>query len=920
MVIKIDSINTTSFMSRKLYILLVLITLCSCDSKEDNQKRIVIGFSQSISEEDSWRKSMDNTMMVEASLHPEIDLTISNANGSTNKQISDIEKMMENHLDVLIIAPYGSDSIVPVIEKASKNGIPVIIMDRKVNTSNYTVFLGADNVEVGHIAGKYIVSMSNARANILEIKATTDISPSIERSLGFKQITDRYPNINKIGISAPNLQALNNNLSKVLDSMPKIDFVFAFNDNIALQAWEVAKKKGREKNIKFIGIDGLNDPNGGIQAVKDGKLTATILYPTGGSEAIKLAIKLANKEIVSKNNILNTTLIDSLNADIMSNQFDKISVQQSDIELQQNKIKEQEIKYTSQRNLMLVIIFFSLLIFSLAVFSIYSVIKLRSKKKELEKTNIKIGNQKDEIELYANKLKISNEAKINFFTGLSHEFKTPLTLILSSIESLHDEFQNKSNAVKKDLDLMYNNSKRLLRLINQLLDFRKGENQNFAIKVSKINLWSFSKKIIKEFEREALRRNIKFDFTSNNKGLEVYIDQNLIDKVYYNLLSNSFKFTPDNGKIEVTIVEEKELGIVKIHFKDSGIGIPEKDLENVFIPFFKGSNNYKNGSGVGLNLSKSFMDLHQGSIEVKSNKGTHFTLTLKLGHNHFSGEEIIENSNDQNFENDYEYNYLDKTLNEVSSPLFDENKQTILIIEDNVEVLDFISSKLSENYNIFKCNGIDSIELVLATIPDVIICDLNLPEKNGFEICEIIKANFLTSHIPTIILTASDDYETNIKALEVGADLFLTKPFNLQVLRQAIKGLLFNREKLRYFYTNAKVETEIKGFDLIEKKFLAKINQFIDKNIDDSSFSVEDLAALLNISRVQLYRKVKAVLGIGIGDYINNYRLEKAKVMLKTTSLNISEIAYSCGFASPNYFSTNFKSKYSISPKDFRNI
>jgi DNA-binding response OmpR family regulator len=392
--------------------------------------------------------------------------------------------------------------------------------------------------------------------------------------------------------------------------------------------------------------------------------------------------------------------------------------------------------------------------------------------------------------------------------------------------------------------------------------------------------------------------------------------------VYYNLLSNSFKFTPDNGKIEVSIEEEKELKIVKIHFKDSGIGIPEKDLANVFIPFFKGSNNYKNGSGVGLNLSKSFMDLHKGSIEVKSNKGTHFTLTLQLGRDHFNDEEIIENANDQNFEKDYDYNYLDKTLNEGDSPLVDENKQTILIIEDNVEVLDFISSKLSENYNIVKCDGTNSIELVLATIPDVVICDLNLPEKNGFEICEILKANFLTSHIPTIILTASDDHETNIKALEVGADLFLTKPFNLQVLKQAIKGLLFNREKLRYFYTNANTQTptEIKGFDLIEKEFLHKIDLFIDKNIDDSTFSVEDLAALLNISRVQLYRKVKAVLGIGVGDYINNYRLEKSKEMLKSTTLNISEIAYSCGFASPNYFSTAFKSKYSISPKDFRNV
>lgn len=340
-------------MLRKLiYIILIsyLLLLYSCNPSTKDLHAISIGFSQSISEDDSWRKSMDNTMKVEASLHPEINLTIYNANGSTKKQINDIEKMIENRVDVLVVAPLGSDSIVPVIEKAYKKGIPLIIVDRKVNTSNYTAFLGADNVEVGHIAAKYIVSESKARANIVEIKATTAISPSVERSLGFKQIIDHYPNIKNTSISALNLASINNDFSKVLDSMPKIDYVFAFNDNIALQAWEAAKREGREKNIKFIGIDGLNDPNGGIQAVKDGKLIATILYPTGGSEAIKLAIKLANKEIVPKNNTLNTILIDSLNADIMSNQFDRITIQQSNIESQQNAIKVQEKKYLTLYN------------------------------------------------------------------------------------------------------------------------------------------------------------------------------------------------------------------------------------------------------------------------------------------------------------------------------------------------------------------------------------------------------------------------------------------------------------------------------------------------------------------------------------------------------------------------------------------
>lgn len=905
-------------MSTKFYFILLssfAFVLNSCKQNDEDKKKITVGFSQSISEDDSWRKSMDNTMEVEASLHPEIDLTIYNAKSSTQNQIHDIEKMIDNHLDVIIVAPLGSDSIVPVIEKAYKKGISVIIVDRKVNTPYFTAFLGADNVEVGRIAGKHIVSMSKGHANILEIKATTDISPGLERSLGFKQIVDQYPNIKKVSITAVDLASLNDNFIKVLDSLPKLDYVFAFNDNIALQVWEVAKQKGKGRNIKFIGIDGLNGPNGGIQAVKDGMLNSTILYPTGGSEAIRLAIKIANKELVPKNNKLATVLIDSLNADIMSNQFDKIAFQQSNIETQQKVIGTQEEKYFTLYNLMKLLIFFLVLIFCLALFSIYSIVAIRKKKKLLELTNYKILSQRNEIEKFAEKLKSSNEDKINFFTGISHEFKTPLTLILSCVESLNDEIKNKSHEVKKDLDIMYNNSMRLLRLINQLLDFRKIENKNFSLKPTKTNLWGFSKNIFNEFKREANKRHINYTISVDNKDLEVYIDQNLMDKVYYNLLSNCFKFTPDNGKIEVSINQDREKGLVKINFKDSGIGIPKSEISEIFNPFFQGSNNYKNGSGIGLNLSKNFVDLHQGSIEVKSVKGTEFTVFLKLGMDHLDNAQITTDTIGTS-ENKYEY--LDIPSIETTET-HNDKKQSILIIEDNIDLLEFISSKLNYDYNVFESNGEKSIEKVLDIMPDIILCDYNLPEKNGFEICDFLKKNMITSHIPIIILTAVDDQATYLKSLEAGADLFLTKPFNLKVLKQSIKGLLFNREKLRYYYSNTINIAEVDGLGLIEKEFLNKINVLLEKNIDDSSFSVEDLALCLNISRVQLYRKIKAVLGIGVSDYINDFRLEKAKEMLRTTTLNISEIAYSCGFASPNYFSTTFKNKYSISPKDFRN-
>ena len=687
---------------------------------------------------------------------------------------------------------------------------------------------------------------------------------------------------------------------------------------IAYDAWKIAKKKGIENKIKFIGVDGLNGPFGGIQLVKDGILEATVLYPTGGNEAIKLALKIANKEIVPKNNILNTVLINSLNADIMSNQFDKITIQQSDIEQQQSIIKNQEEKYSSQSNLLKLLFALFLLALGLAIFSIYSRITISRKKKELEERNKKIKSQRNEIKNFSEELKKSNEAKLNFFMGLSHEFKTPLTLILSSVESLGSELGNKGISVNKEISLMYNNSRRLLRLINQLLDYRKADDKKFVLRASKTNILDFSKSIIADFEREAKKRTIDFTLTTNNPGLEVYIDRNLMDKVYFNLLSNAFKFTPEKGKISISIKEDKPNKIVKIYFKDSGIGIPENELKEVFSPFYQGSNNYRNSSGIGLHLSKSFMELHRGHIEINSKNGAEFIITLPLGKEHLEEKEIIKEAV---LGYDHHSDYLDSEDIQSVELNNSEDKYSILYIEDNEELLDFVSHKLSMEYSIYTSDGTNAIERALELIPDIIICDLNLPEKNGFEICEILKKDLRTSHIPVIILTASDDPESYTKALGSGADIFLSKPFNLKSLSQSIKSLLFNREKVRFYYSNNIeniVSNEDVNFGISEQDFLRKLNELIELNIDKSLYTVENLAKDLNISRVQLYRKVKAILGVSVSDHINNIRLENSKELLLNSNKNISEIAYSVGFSSPNYFSTSFKNKYGVSPKEFK--
>lgn len=903
-----------------LNIFLVIFFL-SCDRNKSKNK-INIGFSQAMSNDD-WRRSMNNSMKLQASMNPEINLIFRDANYDVLTQIKHINELIADSVDVLIVSPIKSKPITAAVYKAFKAGIPVLLVDRKVEGQQYTAYIGADNIEIGRNAAKEIISSNiNDSIRIIEIKGLAGSSPAKERSIGFKQIVDQH---NKAKIVASiegnwEKESIQSEFIQLLKSDIKVDYVFAHNDRMALGAWEVARDLGIENEINFIGVDGLNGANGGIQAVKNGVLKATIFYPTGGDEAIKLALKILNKESFANNNILSTTVINKLNADIMTAQFEKINDQQVKLEEQIDAVKKQEELYYSQNNLLKITITLLLIVLSLAIYSIYSILAIRKRNRQLVINNNKITVQRNQIEKIAEEVKISNEAKMNFFTGLSHEFKTPITLILSSIESITDFNKEKSSKIMNEVELIYNNSNRLLRLINQLLDFRKIEDRKFNIKASQTNLLSFSKIIYKDFEREAKKRNIDFSLISNNESLDIFIDRNLMDKVYFNLLSNAFKFTPDNGKIEITLEDDSLSNNIEIRFKDSGIGIPSEEMNEVFQAFFKGSNNRKKSSGIGLHLSKEFVEMHKGTIQAKSHQGTEFIITLFKGKAHFDETEIIAEQDlidtnilDFTSENLTDENYF------IQAPAKNNEKHSLLIIEDNKDLSQFLKNKLQLEYDIHLSDGTDAIEMAYEIVPDIILCDINLPDKDGFEICEILKQDLRTSHIPTIILTAFGDKESYLKGLESGADLYLTKPFSYSILVQSIKSLLYNRANLRYYYTSNihKIE-EINSFGNIEQKFIHKLNSLVNNNVGNSEYSVENLAKDLLISRVQLYRKIKAIMGISISDYISNIRLEKAKLMLETDSLTIAEIAYSNGFSSPNYFSTAFKNKYGMSPAAFR--
>lgn len=903
-----------SKISPTLFIFLMILSACKNDSGKSD--KINIGFSQGLGNH-PWRQAMNHAMEIQASLHSEVQLSISKAEGSVKKQIQDIQKMIDSRVDIIIISPIEPNSLIPLVEKAYEQKIPVILVDRKINSSKYTTYIGADNIEIGKQAGQYIISDSKNLKKVIEIKGDDNSSPTIERSLGFQQTIKNNSNTELIktfrGLPAEAFR-------KTLDSLGNQSlYVFAFNDELASQAWQVARNAGVENQIKFIGVDGLNTKDGGIQMVLDGKLNATLLYPTGGAEAIESAVKIYNRQSVPKRIKLSTTIIDRLNAEIMRNQFDKIIEQQGVIENQVNAVKKQTELYASQKELFRWSVVLLILMFCLVAYAIYLIYAIKIKNKQLTLTNERITIQRNQIEMIADELKQSNEARVNFFTGLSHEFKTPITLILSSLESLKDTFKSKETKPSYELELINKNSNRLLRLVDNLLDFRKIENKTFNLRVSKTNIYDFTYGIFRDFENEAKKRNIKFEIHSSNKNLELYIDRNLMDKVYFNLLSNAFKFTPDNGKIEITILEKGNQAVIT--FKDNGIGIPEKEIGNVFEAYFKGSNNRKNSSGIGLHLSRQFVELHLGKIEVNSFQGTEFIINLYKGNKHFNEDQMIKEPSVM----DAETLAKEDVFGAVEEGSFIQNQEnpgdrySLLLVEDNSDLSFFLSNKLQTEFDVMVSDGTDAIEKALSEIPDIIVCDVNLPDKNGFEICEILKNDLRTSHIPIILLTALDNKESYLQGLKSGVDLYLTKPFSYPILIQSLRALLYNREKLRYYYTNniGRI-VDSKSFGSMEQTFVNKLNQIIKTNIDNPDFSVENLADLLNISRIQLYRKIKAMFDVNVSDYINNIRLEQAKSMLQNPGLTISEIAYKTGFSSPNYFSTVFKNKFGVSPNVFR--
>jgi len=545
--------------------------------------------------------------------------------------------------------------------------------------------------------------------------------------------------------------------------------------------------------------------------------------------------------------------------------------------------------------------------------------------KKLEKQNRKISSQKDQISQLAENAKVEHEAKLKFFTNISHEFRTPLTLILAPVEDLLDNGKIKDNLVRQELNLIKKNTFRLLRLVNQLMDFRKIEGSKMEIRASEQNLISFLSDIMGSFEKMAAKRKIDFRLITSEPQLNVWFDVNMLDKVIFNLLSNAFKFTKDRGRIyiHVKISGNEKVGII---VEDNGVGMTQAEVQHVFEIFYQAEGSYKTlGTGLGLALSKELIHLHKGTISVQSEQGkaTKFLIELPLGRDHLKEKEISDDPADElsllrNREIPEENNIEGTEIQQKIAP----REQTVLLIEDNKDLSNLVEQKLLEYYSVVKAaDGNEGLKIAFDQIPDLILCDIMLPGKDGLEIASVLKSDFRTSHIPIILLTAKNTTEQQIEGIKAGVDAYITKPFNLKYVEETIRTLLRNRAILREHYTSElPVETNAAANpNKLDKKFVTEFTAYIEEHYGNSTLNVEDIAKDMGMSRVQLYRKVKALLGFSVNEYIQQIRLNKAKFLLRRNDLTVADIAYHVGFSSPTYFSTAFKAKYNQTPMEYKN-
>ena len=933
-------------MKRKLHLIIYVAIIVLLTGCAQQPRKYVIGVSQC--SEDTWRDKLNDELKMGEYLNDSLIVKLASSNDDNMLQNKQVNQFIDEGVDLLIVSPNQLSAISKAVERAYDKGIPVILYDRKTNSDKYTAFIGCDNYTIGKSMGTFIAQQLQGKGRIVEIRGLEGSSPALERHRGFMDAIKPYPGLQVVASEEGNwkeeggIQAM----KRILKQTQDFDYVFAHNDCLAWGAYVAARQMRVKRNYKYTGVDGMATEGGGLELVRDGIFEASYLYPTKGDEVIALAMKILKHQPYERDNYLSTSIITQANAALTLMEARDAERQTHNLKTLHKQVNQYLSDYNSQKVMLIGLCLFLFVCLAAAalIFRGYLIkVKLNETlaktNGELKRLNVELGEKNGELKRLNEEVLELTHSRLVFFTNISHELRTPLTLIADPVEMLLEDSGIKGKS-RELLKMVQRNALALQQLVSNILDFRKIQNGKMELKLYRFDIVKTLTMWVGDFQLTAERKQIRLHLDVDDlKGShEMIADQEKISRIVFNLLSNALKYTPAGGEIFVSLKDEG--ANLRLDVKDTGKGISQDEADKIFERFFQ-AKGAASGTGIGLALVKSFVELHHGEARVESEPGKGSDFIVVIPREQEGDSQVIHNDVDivdnsvnasastgKNVVDESVLQYIDdgdRSHGKVQQLVSENtNRPTVLVIDDNTDIRQYERTLLQDEYIVLEAaDGKEGLAVALKEVPDLVICDVMMPVMDGLEFTKQLKTNTATSHIPVIMLTAKNLEEHRAEGYEHGADSYITKPFHSKVLLARIENLLRQRQLLKNLYHGAQeAEKEISESHLEDrdKQFLKQLQAIIQKNLSDSEFGVEDMGQQIGLSRVQLYRKVKAMTGSSVVDLLRKARLAKARRLLETRSMSVSEVAYEVGFSAPSYFTKCFKEEYGMLPGDVGNV